>query len=56
MRLWKRVVVRCHANAPDLESSKLKLPNSEFEAGKRVGGNSDTKDVITGTVTTANVT
>ena len=56
VRLWKRVVVRRHANASDLESSKLKLFNSEFEVVKRVGNNYEIKDVITGKITTANVT
>ena len=59
VRLWKRVVVRRHANASDLESSKLKLFNSEFEVVKRVwglGNNYEIKDVITGKVTTAIVT
>jgi hypothetical protein len=53
VRLWKRVVVRRNANASDLESSKLKLFNSEFEVVKRVGNNQEIKDVITGKVTTA---
>ena len=44
--------VRRNANAPDLESSKLKLLNSEFEVAKRVGNNYDTKDAITGKLTT----
>ena len=56
MRLWARVVARRHANASDLESSKPKLFNSEFEVAKRVGNNYEIKNVITGNVTTANVT
>ena len=48
--------VRRNANAPDLESSKLKLLNSEFGVVKRVGNNYEIQDVITGKITTANVT